>query len=119
MKSPGIQPFCRKRNINIGCFTGKEIHPRNITQRNKALFIHNLQFCLIWKSQIISFNQGTKEELKSNFSVFEKLMSDKHVENFIKYEYNPNKAQPPLTNIIFFVIETFNKVRVVRYCSRI
>ena len=45
-------------------------------------------------------------------------MSDKHVKKFIKYEYNLYKVQSPLTNIKCFVIETFNKVRVVRYCSR-
>ena len=32
MNSARIQPFCKKRNINIGCFDGTRINPRNITQ---------------------------------------------------------------------------------------
>ena len=48
-----IQPFCRKHNINIGYFDGKEIWPRTITQRNTAVKIHNNNFCLIWKSKVL------------------------------------------------------------------
>ena len=33
MTSARIQPFCRKFNINIICFDGTRINPRNITQR--------------------------------------------------------------------------------------
>ena len=47
MASARIQPLCRKYNINIGCFDGKRIHPRNITRRNKSLFIHNNHFCFV------------------------------------------------------------------------
>ena len=73
MTSATIQPFCRKNNINIGCFDGTRNNPRNITQRNKALFLYNNQFSLIWKSRNISFNQGTKEDLKPNFKVVDKV----------------------------------------------
>ena len=34
MTSARIQAFCRKYNINIGCFDGTRINPRNLTQRN-------------------------------------------------------------------------------------
>ena len=37
MTSARIQPFCRKRNINKGYFNGKEVWPRNITERKIAL----------------------------------------------------------------------------------
>ena len=37
MTSARIQQFCRKYNINIAYFNGKEIWPRTITQRNSAL----------------------------------------------------------------------------------
>ena len=60
MTSARIQPFCRKYNINIGCFDGTRINPRNITQKNTALKIHNNQFCLIWKSDGISFDKAIK-----------------------------------------------------------
>ena len=49
MTSARIQPFCRKYNINIGCYDGFRVCPRNITQRKKALKIHNYHFCLTWK----------------------------------------------------------------------
>ena len=49
-----IQPFCKNYNINIGCFNGKEVYPKDIAERNKALCIHKNHFCLIWKSETIS-----------------------------------------------------------------
>ena len=50
MTSARFGSFCGKYNINIGCFDGTRINPRNITQRDTALKIHNNHFCLIWKS---------------------------------------------------------------------
>ena len=78
MTSARIQPFCRKYEINIGCFNGKVITPRNFTQRNTTLFIHNNHFYLIWKSNGISFIQAIKE-LRQNFKVVDNVISDKHV----------------------------------------
>ena len=43
MTSARVQPFSRKHNINIGCYDGFRVCPRNITQRNIALKIHNNQ----------------------------------------------------------------------------
>ena len=85
MTSARIQPFCRKYNINIGCFDGTRRNPRNITQRNISLFIYNNNFCLIWKSDAISFDKAIKE-LKDNFKVVYNVISDKHVKSFVKYE---------------------------------
>ena len=89
MTSARIQPFCRKYNINIGCFDGTRINPRNLTQRNTSLFIYNNHFCLIWKSDGVSFNHVMENELKPKFKVVDNVISDKHVKRFIKYEYNP------------------------------
>ena len=116
MTSARIQPFCKKYNINIGCFDGARINPRNLTQRNTLLFIYNNQFCLIWKSDGISFEKAITE-LKDNFKVVDNVISDKHVKSFIEYEYNPKKVQYPLTNIVFYDLETLNKIRAVPYCS--
>ena len=115
--SARIQPFCRKYNINIGCFDGTRINPRNLTQRNTSLFIYNNHFCLIWKSNGISFNQVIEDELKPNFKVVDNVISDKHVKSFIKYHYKPKKVQSPLTNIVVYFLETFNKSRAVPNCS--
>ena len=68
MKSARIQPFCRKYNINLGCFDGTRINPRNITQRNTSLFIYEHHFCLTWKSKDITFNQVLRNELNQNSS---------------------------------------------------
>ena len=46
MTSAKVQPFCRKHNINIGSFDRTRINPRNITERRKALKIHNIHLCL-------------------------------------------------------------------------
>ena len=117
MTSARVGSFCRKYNINIGCFDGTRINPRNITQRNTALKIHNSHFCLIWKSDNVSFNQVIENELKPNFRVVDNVISDKHVKSFIKYEYNPKKVKSPLTNIVIYDLETFSKIRAVPYCS--
>ena len=98
------------------CFDGTRINPRNITQRNTALFIYNNHFCLIRKSNSISFSQAI-EELKNDFKVVDNVISDKHGKSFIKYEYNPKKVISPLTNIVVYDLETFNKIRAVPYCS--
>ena len=57
MTSARIQPFCRKYNINIDCFDGTRMNPRKLTQRNTSLFLCNIHFCLIWKSNCVSFYQ--------------------------------------------------------------
>ena len=86
MTSARIQPFCRKYNINIGCFNGTRINRRNLTQSNTSLFIYNNHFCLIWKSNGISFNKVIEDELKPNFKLVDNVISDKHGKSFIKYE---------------------------------
>ena len=90
MTSARIQPFCKKYNINIGCFDGTRINPRNITQRDPALKIHNNHSCLFWKSNGISFDKAIKE-LKDNFKVVDSVISDKHVKSFVIYEYKAKK----------------------------
>ena len=117
MTSARIQPFCRKYNINIGCFDGTRTNPRNFTQRNTSLFMSNNHFYLVCKSDGVSFNQVIEDELKPNFKVVDNVVSDKHVKSFIKYEYYPKKVKSPLTNIVVYYLETFYKLRAVPYCS--
>ena len=40
-----IQPCLGKLGVNVGFYNGKEMWPRNIIERNKALFLHNNHFC--------------------------------------------------------------------------
>ena len=39
-----IQPCLRKLGIDLGFYNGKEIWPRYITERNKALFLYKIHF---------------------------------------------------------------------------
>ena len=116
MTAARIQPFCKKHNINIGCYDGFRVCPRNITQRNIALKIHKNHFCLVWKSYNVSFDR-TIRELKDNFQVVDNFISDKHVKSYIKYEYKPKKVQFQLTNMIVYVIETFSTIKCVPYAN--
>ena len=116
MTSARLQPFCRKHNINIGCYDGFRVCPGSITQRNIALKIHNIHFCLIWKSERISFDKAIRE-LKDNFKVVDNVVSDKYVKIYIKYEYKPKKVQSQLTNIIVYDIETFSTIKCVPYAN--
>ena len=52
-----FQPFCRANNNNLAYLDGTRDFPRSVTDRNKALFLHNNHFCLIGKSEGVSFNQ--------------------------------------------------------------
>ena len=117
MTSARIQPFCKNYNINIGCFDGTRINPRNLTHLDTSLFIYNNHLCLIWKSNGISFNRIIENQLKPNFKVVDNVISDKHVKSFIKYEYSPKKVKSPLTNVVVSDLETFNKDKAVPYCS--
>ena len=97
-------------------FDGTRINPRNLTQRNTSLFIYKNDFCLVWKSDEISFDKAIKET-KDNFKVVDNVISDKHVKSFIKFEYNPKKVKSPITKIVVYDLETFKKIAAVPYCS--
>ena len=117
MTSARVQPFCRKHNINIGCYDGFRVCPRNITERNTATKMHNNHFCLIWKTDCVSFNKAIEDELEPNFKVVDIVLSDKHVKSFIKYEYKSKKVQSQSTNMVVYDIETFNTDRAVPYAN--
>ena len=61
MTKARFQPFCRAKNVNLGYFDGTRVFPRSVTDRDNALFLFNNKFCLIWKSDGVSFNQVIKE----------------------------------------------------------
>ena len=94
MTSARIQPFCKNYNMNIGCFDGTRINPRILTQRNTSLFIYDNHFCLVWKSNGISFDKARKE-LKDNFKLVDNVIPDKHVKSFVKYDYEHKKVKSP------------------------
>ena len=61
-----IHPFCKTNNNNIGYYSGKELFPRIIGERNEALYLYNNHFCLKWKPQGVNLKKHI-DELKSNF----------------------------------------------------
>ena len=56
-----IQPCLRKMGIDLGYYNGERVFPRTVTNRDSALYLYNNHFCLIWKSQGVSFNQAIQE----------------------------------------------------------
>ena len=114
MTQATIQPFCKKHNINVGCLGGSIINPKNPTEENIALYLHKNHFCLIWRSQDISFSKAI-EELNLNFTFADICISDKHVESFIEYEEKPKKLQSHVTNMIAHDLETFKTDRAFPY----
>ena len=61
MTKAKFQPCCRANNINLGYYDGERLFPRSVTDRNSALYLYNNHFCLIRKSQGVSFIQAIKE----------------------------------------------------------
>ena len=115
MTKARIQPCLRKLGIDLGYYNGKEIWPRNIIERNKALFLFINHFCLIWKSQDVSFNQAVRE-LKDNFKIVDDFITEENVNFHFKYEFIPKEIQSHLTNFIVYDLETHNTDRARPYC---
>ena len=115
MTKARIQPFCRANNISKGCFDGIGVFPRSVTYRNNALFLYNIHFCLIWKSEKVSFKQALKE-LKDNIKIVHKYISEENVNSRFKYEFTPNKIDSDLTNFIVYDLETHKTDRAKPYC---
>ena len=110
MTKARIKPFCRVNNIDLGYFDGDGVFPRSVTNRNSALFLYDNHFCLIWKSQGVSFNQAI-QQLKENFELFDNYITEENVKSHFEYIYKPKKNESHLTNFITYDIETHNTDR--------
>ena len=105
-----IQPFCRANKINLGYYNDNRVFPRNLTNRDSALYSYDNHFCLIWKSQGVSFNQAITE-LKNNFKIVDNYITEENVNSQFKYEYKPKKIQSHLTNFIVHDLENTDRAR--------
>ena len=114
MTKDRIQPFCRAKNIILVFYEDESVFPRSVTERNKALYLHNNHFCLIWKSEKVSFKDAIKE-LKDNFKIVENYVTEENVKPRFKYEFIPKKIESHLTNFIVFDLETLNTDRAKPY----
>ena len=92
-----------------------KIYPRSVTERNKVLYLYNDQFCLIWKSEAVSFKNAS-DELRSKSKRVNKYVTDENVRNYFKYEHKPTKIEHQLTNFIVYDLETYNTNRARPYC---
>ena len=110
----GIQPFCRANNNILGYWDGTRVFPRSVTNRNKALSLNNNHFCLIWKSENVSFSQSIKE-LKDNFKIVDDYITEENEKSFFEYKYIPKKIESHLTNLIVYDLEKYNTDRARPY----
>ena len=110
MTKARIQPYCRANIINSGYFDGTRVFPRSGTDRDNALFLYNNHFCLIPKSEGVSFNPAIKE-LKNNFEIVDNYITEENVNSHFKYELIPKKIESHLTNFIVSDLETHNTDR--------
>ena len=72
------------------------------------LFINH--FCLIWKSESVSFNQVVKE-WKANFKIVDKFITEENAKSHFEYIYKPKIIKSDLTNFIVCDLETHNTDR--------
>ena len=109
-----IQPCLKKLGIDLSYYNGERVFPRTVTNSDSALYLHNNHFCLIWKSQNVSYNQAFKE-LKDNFKKVDNYITEENVNSHFKYEFTPKKIESHLTNCIVYDLETHNTDRARPY----
>ena len=114
MTKARIQPFCRANNFNLGHYNEYRVFPRSVTNRDRALYLYNNHFCLIWKNENVSFKQ-TNEKLKDNFKLVDNFITEENVKSHFKYEFIPKKINSHLTNFIVYDLETHNTDRAKPY----
>ena len=102
-----IQPCLKKLGIDLGYYNGERVFPKTVMNRDCALYLYNIHFCLIWKSQNVSFIQAL-QELKNNFKIVDNYITEENVNSHFKYEFIPKKIESHLTNIIVYDLETYN-----------
>ena len=114
MTKARIRPYYRANNINLGYYDGERVFPRSVTDRNNASFLYNNHFCLIWKSEGVSFIQAIRE-LKDNFKIVDNYITAENVNSHFKYEFTPKKVESHLTNFLVYDLETHNTDRATPY----
>ena len=83
MTKARIQAFYRVNYNNLGYFDGTRVFPRSLTDRNVPLFLHNNHFCLIRKSEGVSFNQAILE-LKEKIKIVVNFILEENAHSHFK-----------------------------------
>ena len=114
MTKARIQPFFTANNIDLGYYNDDRVFLRSVTTRDRALYLFNNHFCLIWKSEGVSFNQAIQEP-KDIFKIVDNSITEKNVKSHFEYIYQPKKIQSHLTNFIVYDLESHNTNRARPY----
>ena len=114
MTTAGVQPFCGAKSINLGFFDWVRVFHKSVTEKNIAIYLNNNQFCLIWKSETVSFSQAIKE-MKDNLKIVDIFIPEGNVNFSFKYEFIPKKMESHLTNFVVYNLETHNTDRARPY----
>ena len=86
----------------------------DLWEGNKALYSYKNRFCLIWKSNGVSFNKSYRR-IRIKIYIVNNCIWFDNVNSFFEVEYKPKKIESS-TNFIVYDMETFNKDRAVPYC---
>ena len=86
-----IQPCLKKLPIDLGYYNGERVFPRTVSNRDSALYLYNNHFCIIWKSEGVSFNQAI-QEFKKKFKIFDNYITEENVNSHFEYEFIPKKV---------------------------
>ena len=78
------------------------------------MLLQSNHFCLIRKSEGVSFNQAI-EEFKDNFKLVDNYITQENVNSHFKYEFIPKKVESHPTNFIECYLETQNTDRARPY----
>ena len=84
--------------------TVEKSSPRNTTERIRAMFSYNNHFCLVWKSEGVTFDKAV-EELISKFINVDNCLSQDNVSGYFGYIYKSKKVENQLSNFLVFDIE--------------
>ena len=100
-----IQHCLRKLGIDFGYYNGERLYSKTVMNRDSALFLYNNHFCLILKSEGVSFSQAI-QELEENFQMVDNFITEKNLNSHFKYEFIPKKIESHMTNFIVYDLET-------------
>ena len=73
--------------------------------KNKCLYLHNNDFCVVFKSEGLRLKQAA-EEVKNNFYYQNKVVSNDNLKKVILYSFELEKLNNQL-NLLAFDFETF------------
>ena len=74
------------------------------------MHLYKYHFCLIWKSEGVSFKDAVKD-LKEKYNLVDNYRTEENVKSLFEYIYKPNKLETHLTNFIVYDLETHNTDR--------